>query len=84
MVDESGEVSLSRGVHDSVGVRPEEVAAPDPHLLVLHLSEICDALAHYLTHVLHQHGVCFYFTETINTKQDEKASKKNREIGKHE
>ena len=57
VVDEARHVSVLRSVYDRVVVDAEQVAAAEPHRLVLLLSLISDGLPDHLTHVLHNHLV---------------------------
>lgn len=75
MVDKSSEISFPSSVHDGVGVRPEQVTAADPHLLVLGLSKVCDALTNHLSHVLDQHGVWDCLYEHGRTKEHKRKRK---------
>lgn len=55
MVDKPGQVTTLCGIDDAAGVDPEEVTAPDSHLLVVRLPLVCDALPDALAHVLDDH-----------------------------
>ena len=57
MVDEARHVAVLRRVYDGVVVDAEQVAAAEPHRLVLLLALVGDRLPDHLTHVLDDHLV---------------------------